>query len=199
MSAKAPRNLILTKAYLTDKPYEVQIAVLRWVKHLVGSLVDAAVDQARREAEDHECCKEDSLFDMGTLGRCQREAESIMEFTADGSSGSNSCHDQTCADFLCSVPSANGSSVTPVNSTCEQKRRKRPRTHPSGGDNRYAIGDVVECYYTVSRSLRLRIEVFGISEAVAMGCIVHPCTMVATTTVIVQLYSIQLVPLVLTV
>lgn len=43
-------NLILTKADLTDKPYEVQLGVLRWMKQLVSGVVDTAVASGETEA-----------------------------------------------------------------------------------------------------------------------------------------------------
>lgn len=84
MPAKSPHNLITSTAYLTDKPYEVQLGVLRWIRTLIAGVVDKAASEGSAAQHDllaplehHEqlqgysaCkagCEEESLVGIGVL------------------------------------------------------------------------------------------------------------------------------------
>lgn len=45
MSPGRPANLTHSTAYLTDKPYDVQLGVLRWIRELLSEVVDDAASQ----------------------------------------------------------------------------------------------------------------------------------------------------------
>lgn len=45
MGRSCPPNLTHSTAYLTDKPYDVQLGVLRWIRGLLSEVVDEATTQ----------------------------------------------------------------------------------------------------------------------------------------------------------
>lgn len=134
MGSEIPANLSVTKVYLTDKPYEVQVAVLRWVKNLVGNLVDAAVQRTRDEARGGDWNEDLVVVKAEESKGDDSGAGSNTGSTAGRSFDTNSCDEvHTCMNHI-----SNGI-----------KRRKRLRT-PSLLHDGYKAGAVVECFFSVS-------------------------------------------------
>lgn len=177
MGPKAPANLVLTKAHLTDKPYEAQVAVLRWVKQLVGNLVDSAVCHGRDGTIGADCSKEDSAMDMATLSEDQDLSECGKdESSARGLHDTRASHEQhVCTDHLSTgLETGTGTSQTALASSSEYKRRKRPRTSSLLGKNRVDVGTVVECYYTVRLFFVCLVEVFTGTPNLEVICFETP-------------------------
>lgn len=158
-----PKNLILTKVELTDKPYEVQLDVLRWIKQLVSALVDTAVpcdDQGHQAPVALAASKQtatDSVSGAAEDGKtdhasvCFKEnyaevgAGSNVDGNADNTNttGSSSCHDERA-----SVQGGEGGVAQQAQGDGDS-RRKRARTLSQQAKHEHAVGSVVECFHAV--------------------------------------------------
>lgn len=130
----SPRNLVLTKAELTDKPYEVQLEVLRWIKRLVSSLVDSAVlacDDGHNTSTRH---------DSG-----EGVVASLVE-AADDSKGeeTSGCFKEDCVEANADSERASVGQIGGGGG-----RRKRAKTRSQEAEQGHAVGSVVECFHAV--------------------------------------------------
>lgn len=73
MGPSCPPNLTHSTAYLTDKPYDVQLGVLRWIRGLLSEVIDEAVSQLSTSAtpiEPEITRQQDNLdHDTGCVGQ----------------------------------------------------------------------------------------------------------------------------------
>lgn len=165
MTKETPRNLVLTSAYLTDKPYEVQLEVFRWMRVLLHDVVDRAAATALQRSEDQQQHQQEEFVisqedkDGNQLGkakdRCQNRSSSL-EGSAVESEPSQPASAQDSGGASSNTAAEAG--LTSEDS-CKSNRRKRPRkpTSPNGG-NALIVGSVVECFHPVSSILSCVIE-----------------------------------------
>lgn len=73
MGPSCPPNLTHSTAYLTDKPYDVQLGVLRWIRGLLSEVIEEAASQLSTRAtsiEPENIRQQDNLdHDAGCVGQ----------------------------------------------------------------------------------------------------------------------------------
>lgn len=157
MTKETPRNLVLTSAYLSDKPYEVQLEVLRWMRILLHDVVDRAASTAFKRSEDQQeepVISRQEFKAENQLGKdkdsCQR-SRSILEGSAVESEPSQQASAQDSGGA--SSNTTEESDVTTEDS-CKSNRRKRPRKPSTSLEGKpLVVGSVVECFHPVSSVL----------------------------------------------
>lgn len=168
-----PRNLVVTKVHVTDKPYEVQLGAIRWIKTLVSTLVDTALATAvpvpaplaplvapvDTAVDDPGDCSEDSLEET-TTSTPKKDAPAGSVACADPSWDLSVEYqrEEGGAPSLSLLGATNTTACSAALSTSaensrasEQKRRKRPRTATQLGQDLYDVGAIVECFHAVRR------------------------------------------------
>lgn len=170
MAMHAPRRFTVTKAVLTDNPYEKQLGVLRWIRTVLSEVVDKAASQSEDDQHRHHQKQEElagAVCEEGDEEGCalgapasedKREEDSTDGVTAKSESTeevleeSRPCVEDVRTDVAtsCSVISEapleeNGTAVSATS-------RKRPRNLMHGRDF-FSVGSVVECFHPVSRGV----------------------------------------------
>lgn len=174
----APPHLTVTKAFLTDNPYENQLGLLRWIRKFLSEVVDAAAsqsesDQHRRQEEQKEeeekelagdACKEDDQEQGCALGAPTQE-EKREEHSTSGAISKSVSTEEALEESLPCVEGVEADTVAPSNSIvtegCKESGtaasaggRKRPRNLLHGQDL-FGVGSVVECFHPVSREVHI--------------------------------------------
>lgn len=174
MAMHAPPQLTVTKVFLTDKPYEKQLGLLRWIRTLLTEVVDTAASQSEDDQHRHhqkqeelavDDCKEgdqegcalgaptseDKREEEDSTGGVTTKSESTEEVLEE----SHPCVQDVQAVEMASEPSDSRmiSEALEENGTAvSASSRKRPRnlTH---GRELFGVGSVVECFHPVSRGV----------------------------------------------
>ncbi|CAM9270282.1 unnamed protein product, partial [Laminaria digitata] len=166
----APPHLTVTKAFLTDNPYENQLGLLRWIRKFLSEVVDAAAsqsesDQHRRQEEQKEekeeelavdACKEDDQEQGCALGAPTQE-EKREEHSTSGAISKSASTEEALEESRPCVEGVEADTVAPSNSIitegCKESGtaasaggRKRPRNLLHGQDL-FGVGSVVECFH----------------------------------------------------
>lgn len=161
MTKETPRNLLVTSAYLSDKPYEVQLEVLRWMRILLHDVVDRAASTASTSFK-----RSDDQQEEPVISRQEVEGEIHLGNDKDSCQSSSSVLEGSAVESEPSSQqsSAQDSGVATSNTTaesglttedsCKSSRRKRPRKpqKPREG-NALVVGSVAECFHPVSSIL----------------------------------------------
>lgn len=171
-----PPKLTVTKVYLTDKPYEKQLDLLRWIRKLLSEVVDSAASQSKDgqhlrqeqgELAAGNVCKED-VEEECMLGAPtpEQKGQSTSASTAAKSESTEEVLGENCQQVQTSLPAADVAAAMsrgPVDSSealtesraavvstgVSANSRKRPR-HLMHGQELFGVGSVVECFHPVS-------------------------------------------------
>ncbi|CAN0119065.1 unnamed protein product [Ectocarpus sp. 6 AP-2014] len=154
MGRSLPANLTHSTAYLTDKPYDVQLGVLRWIRGLLSEVVDNAVSElsttaagsirnvepeTRGDHDDNGACGRSAAREVG--GNTPQQDEGV-----DGSEALNL--NSTAALLDESVGAATAGSRGDGGSSSTGNGRKRPRAStPLDRRDIFVPGSVVECFH----------------------------------------------------
>lgn len=130
----SPRNLLLTKAELTDEPYKVQLEVLRWIKRLVSSLVDSAVLAAD---------------DGNNASTRHHSSEGVVASSAAAADDSQGKETSGCFKEDCVEANGEGERASVGQMGEGDGRRKRAKILSQEGEQEHAVGSVVECFHAV--------------------------------------------------
>ncbi|CAB1121224.1 unnamed protein product [Ectocarpus sp. CCAP 1310/34] len=154
MGRSLPVNLTHSSAYLTDKPYDVQLGVLRWIRGLLSEVVDNAVSQLSTTAAGsiHNVEPEtqgDDDDDVACGRSAAREVGGSIPQKDEGVDGSEALNLKSTAALLdeC-VGAATTGSRGDGGSSSTGNGRKRPRTStPLDRRDVFVPGSVVECFH----------------------------------------------------
>ena len=161
MGKKGPRHLILTSANLTDKPYEVQLDILRSIRTLLHEVVDEAAAVALQHSHVHQPQLHQQEGE-GTLlardeGAHQNQENEDCQDKVDSGADEGAVEPEISQQEMAQVPAV-GTVETSKNGdiSCRGNGRKRPRTSQTSPRETEAltVGSVVECFHPVSSILR---------------------------------------------
>lgn len=163
MGRSLPAKLTHSTAYLTDKPYDVQLGVLRWIRGLLSEVIDNAASQLSTTAASAAAGSihnvEPETQGDGGDGACGRSAAGEVGGNTsqqdEGVDGSEALNFKSTAALLDeSVGAATtGSRGDGGGSSSTGNGRKRPRTStPLDRRDIFVPGSVVECFHPVSSS-----------------------------------------------
>lgn len=161
MAPSSPTNLTHSSAYLTDKPYDVQLGVLKWIRCLLSAVIDEATTTAAAAPAAIECKRDQHPHKGADDGVSQekellsanfkkveenegdrQEQEDVANINGreDRPKILNSAEEAGCA---AAAPPSTAGAGTAVG-------RKRPRTATFHGRSSFGVGCVVECFHPVS-------------------------------------------------
>lgn len=174
MGRSLPANLTHSTAYLTDKPYDVQLGVLRWIRGLLYEVIDNAASQLSTAAAAAGSVPnvEPETQGDGDGGACGRSAAREVGGNApqqdEGVDGSEALNLKSTAALLDeSVGAATTGSRGDGGTSSAGNGRKRPRTStPLDRRDIFVSGSVVECFHPVSS----RGRVHFLCESAGVGC-----------------------------
>ncbi|CAN0171747.1 unnamed protein product [Ectocarpus sp. 4 AP-2014] len=154
MGRSLPANFTHSTAYLTDKPYDVQLGVLRWIRGLLSEVVDNAVSQlSTTAAGSMHYLEPETQGDDDEDGACGRSAAREIggnipqqDEGVDGSEALNLKSTAALRDE--SVGAATTGSRGDGGSSSTGNGRKRSRTStPLDRRDVFVPGSVVECFH----------------------------------------------------
>lgn len=168
MAMHAPPHLTVTKAFLTDNPYEKQLGVLRWIRTLLSEVVDKAASQTENDQHRHHPKEEEELAGVvckeGDEKGCalgaptpgdKREEDSTGGVTAKSESTEQvleerrPCVEDVQTDVAASCSVINEALLEENGTAVSATGRKRPR-NLMHGRHLFGVGSVVECFHPVS-------------------------------------------------
>lgn len=162
MVSNSPTNLTHSSAYLTDKPYDVQLGVLKWIRGLLSAVIDeAATTGAASAAAAAVECNRDQQPHEGADGGVRQEEEprSPSEKKVEEKKGYRQEQEGAAADIngceerpeiLNSAEARCAAAAPSSDGLGKAVGRKRPRSATSHGRSDFGVGCVVECFHPVS-------------------------------------------------
>ncbi|CAN0093748.1 unnamed protein product [Scytosiphon promiscuus] len=147
MGPGRPANLTHSTAYLTDKPYDVQLGVLRWVRGLISEVIDEAASKLSPAAASIEP-------DQGTCGLSSggvQEGDLVLPDAKKREGDGQEVRGEDDAGAHHSSSSgageAGGRGGESTHGGSAGVGRKRPRPPSQQGRKSFGLGDVVECFH----------------------------------------------------
>lgn len=165
--APALSSLSVTRIDLIDKPYDNQLRVFRWVRHMVFNLVNEVVSGASVASEGVESSRQapSPAYDEEVVQlKSECDTSSPAPSVHSSAEGADICESALCAtneespgrrkfqhratsfDTPLAVESSTAKEGT---LSVVNKRRKRPRARPLGDAGLPPIDSVVDCFYPV--------------------------------------------------
>lgn len=177
MGPSCPPNLTHSTTYLTDKPYDVQLGVLRWIRGLLFEVIDEAASQLSTTAtsiepeslqhgshDDNGCGRqEENSLPPGAETRMEnkpqehtQDDEGLPAIEGEGVDDCSSGHGESVRILkTMSKATTDEHGVNPDGDGDGEGGstgigRKRPRTPTLHERHTFGVGSVVECFHPVS-------------------------------------------------
>lgn len=161
MGPSSPMNLTHSSVYLTDKPYDVQLGVLKWIRGLLSEVIDKAATTATTAAAGAAIEPErDQRPHKGTDDRVRQEEIIISPSGKEGEENKVHRHEER-EDVADTSGREEGTKILNSSPGCAAAApastaagaavgRKRPRAATLHGRPGFGVGSVVECFHPVS-------------------------------------------------